>query len=131
MPRSVMRRTRPPYADRARPQFALKLSMRSTAQTAANPDPDAIEHALRIVKRGCHELLVESEFLEKPADQSALGVKSDTLHPRLALPHDGDTDFEAEEFIEGESSLVIRRSPVEILNVSLRRREMGTYKALL
>jgi len=39
--------------------------MRSAAQTAANPDPDAIEHALRIVKRGCHELLVESEFLEK------------------------------------------------------------------
>jgi len=39
--------------------------MRSATQTAAIPDPEAIEHALAVVKRGSHELLVESEFVEK------------------------------------------------------------------
>jgi len=39
--------------------------MRSVPKAAANADPAATEHALTVVKRGCHELLVESEFIDK------------------------------------------------------------------
>jgi len=48
--------------------------MRIATQHSTNPDPAAIEHALAVVKRGCQELLVESDFIEKLRRSLAQGT---------------------------------------------------------
>ena len=40
------------------------------------PITDAVKHALAVSKRGCDELLVESEWVQKLARSAATGVPS-------------------------------------------------------